>query len=634
LFDSGKEFLQDILKEAVSGALQIPEFQRGWVWDDGHVRDVITSIARGFPIGSAMFMQTSEAGLKFKYRPVENVPIQGELPAKRLILDGQQRITALTQVLCLDGPVQTKNEKDKRILRHYYLHIPTAMQKPPELFDEALIPVDENHRQIGDFGAEKLDLSDRKFLCQNLYFPCREIFNSDVYEQDVIEHNSAAALSDFMKFRGRYVEPFRKYQIPVITLLAGISKAAICMVFERVNTGGVQLSVFELVTASYAADGYNLREDWLGDTAQKLEGRQKRLAKEPVLAKLETTEFLQTIALLATLERHKADLKAMADKQDAVGEAGDAKATPRQPVAVSAKRDAILDLTLAEYQAWADKAEAGFKLAAKFLRKEAVRALKDLPYRSQIPPLAAILAHLGDRWLEPKINEKLSRWYWCGVLGEFYGSGIENKMANDVVQVLSWIDGTPLEQQALPKTVEAANFHPDTLDRLQSRLSAAFKGINVLVVREGARDFFWKDVITNLDKEDTLIDIHHIFPKDWCEKNGVTKRRMNAIVNKTPISYKANRKIGGKEPSKYLEKIQAEKTVALSDPEMDKILETHLIPAAALRGNQFNIFYEERKKALYALILKTMGKEASNAAPAPEESAFDQEDDEEQTEAA
>ena len=63
----------------------------------------------------------------------------------------------------------------------------------------------------------------------------------------------------YMEFREKVLRPFRDYDVPLITLKKATSKEAVCLVFEKVNTGGVPLSVFELVTASFAADGFNLR---------------------------------------------------------------------------------------------------------------------------------------------------------------------------------------------------------------------------------------------------------------------------------------------------------------------------------------------------------------------------------------
>ncbi len=53
-----------------------------------------------------------------------------------------------------------------------------------------------------------------------------------------------------------------QYQIPVIEIGNDVPKEAVCQVFENVNQGGVSLTVFELVTATFAADNFELRKDW------------------------------------------------------------------------------------------------------------------------------------------------------------------------------------------------------------------------------------------------------------------------------------------------------------------------------------------------------------------------------------
>lgn len=241
------------------------------------------------------------------------------------------------------------------------------------------------------------------------------------------------------------------------------------------------------------------------------------------------------MTLLHTLGLHRNDLSA--------GKTG------KQVSAVSAKREALLNVPRSIYEAWADQLADGFLLAAKFLRKQCIFSVKDLPYRTQVIPLACLLTKLKERWLEPKIYEKLSRWYWCGVLGELYGGAVETRIANDLDEVLNWIEDGDSE----PRTVADAGFRPNRLDTLKTRNSAAYKGVHVLMMREGSRDFFWKETVGKLDMEDVSIDIHHVFPKDWCEKTTprISPRIYDSILNKTPISYKANRMIGGKAPSLY-----------------------------------------------------------------------------------
>ena len=591
-FDSTKRLLPEILSEIAKGNIQLPDFQRGWVWDDQHIRSLLVSIARSFPVGAVMLLETGGEA-RFQVRPIEGVALpSGNVDAELLILDGQQRLTTLTQVLALKNPVKTRTDKGKPIQRHYYWNIQVALEGGDRL-EDAIEALEEDKVKRTNFGRDvELDLSTTRKECEQLYFPCNQILNSDAWEEALQEH-APEKFGLYMQFRRQVLNAFRNYQLPVIQLGKATSKEAVCLVFEKVNTGGVPLNVFELVTATYAADGFNLRDDWHGNAVRKVTGRYARLCKEPVLSQVESTDYLQAVSMLYTLDLRRADV--------AAGKTGKAV----QPV--SAKRASILAMPLAAYQAWADEVEAGFLLGAKFLRKECVKNPRELPYRSQLAPLASVLAHLRERWLEPRIYQKLSQWYWCGVLGELYGSTIETRIANDVEDLLNWIeiDGS------VPRTISEASFSPDRLDTMTSRLSAAYKGLNMLVLREGAQDFFWKAKIQELDDEELALDIHHIFPQDWCEKKGIKRATYNTIVNKTPISYKANRMIGGNAPSSYLSKLQTHAQVQLGDEQMNSILGTHYVDPATLRSDDFSAFYAARKAALVQVVERAMGKVAA-----------------------
>jgi hypothetical protein len=395
-FDSTKSSLSDLLADITSGKIQLPDFQRGWVWDDDHV---------------------TGGEVVFQVRPIEGLDnsIASKKPDK-LILDGQQRLTSLTQAVALTNPVNTRTAKGKNIKRHYYFDINTALEGE-EFLEQAVIAVDE-HKQIrSNFGRDiDLDLSTRKLECENLHFPCDQIINSDNWEQDLLQY-APGSFAKYMEFRGKVVSAFRSYQLPIIELKKETSKEAVCLVFEKVNTGGVSLSVFELITASYAADGYNLRDDWFGSNIRKIDSRMDRVLQDGLLKKVGSTDFLQTITLHHTQKRKQADIAA--GKKD------------KQVRPVSVKRGAVLDLPLSSYKEWTDKVEEGFRQAAQFLRKQCFFSSKDIPYSTQLIPLAAIMTSLGNRWHEPKIYAKLSQWFWCGVLGELYGGAVETRIAND-----------------------------------------------------------------------------------------------------------------------------------------------------------------------------------------------------------
>lgn len=597
-FDSTKISLPDLLKGITAGRIQLPDFQRGWVWDDDHVRSLLVSIARSFPVGAVMLMETG-GEVRFETRPVEGIdPNAIKSPPEKLILDGQQRLTSLTQAVALKSPVDTRTAKGKPIKVHYYFDIRMALEGEDRL-EDAVIAVDEHRQKRSDFGRKvELDLSTRQLECEQMHFPCDMVLDDSQWLQDLFQFNPNA-MGEFLEFKKRILGAFAAYHLPVIELKKETSKEAVCLVFEKVNTGGVQLSVFELITASYAADGYNLRDDWFGSDIRKVPSRKARFELHELLKDVQNTDLLQAITLLHTRERKLQDL--------AEGKRG------KEVRPVSAKRASVLDLPLSAYKQWVDKVEAGFVEASRFLLKECLYTRRELPYATQIVPLAAVLTLLGNRWREPRIYQKLSRWYWCGVLGELYGGAVETRVALDLEELMNWFD----DDAALPRTVTDASFDPDRLDSLRSRLSAAYKGVNVLILREGAEDFFWKAGVQELDNQGIELDIHHIFPRAWCEAQPIDARRYDTIVNKTPISFKANRMIGGDAPSKYLAGLQGHKQVQLSDAEMDRILATHQIPTAVLRADDFDAFYTHRKRLLLGIIEKAIGKKVLSESSAP-----------------
>src|SRR6478752_5677152 len=120
-FDSTKASLADLLREIREGKIQLPDFQRGWVWDDDHIRDLLVSIARSFPIGAVMLLEAG-GDVRFETRPIEG--LEDRVPKtkapEKLILDGQQRLTTLTQAISLNQAVKTSTVKHKKISRYYY----------------------------------------------------------------------------------------------------------------------------------------------------------------------------------------------------------------------------------------------------------------------------------------------------------------------------------------------------------------------------------------------------------------------------------------------------------------------------------------------------------------------------------
>ena len=221
--------------------------------------------------------------------------------------------------------------------------------------------------------------------------------------------------------------------------------------------------------------------------------------------------------------------------------------------------------------------------------------------------MAAILADIGQSWESAAVREKLTQWYWCGVFGELYGSAVDTRIGADFLEVPIWLDGG-----SPPKTVLDANFHKDRLLTMRMRLSAAYKGVNALLVKSGAKDFRSGQKFGHTNFFDEAVDIHHIFPQKWCVANGKDPKEFDSIVNKTPLSARTNRIIGGEAPSKYLSSLEAGSAndAGVGAKELDSYLCSHLIDPNSLREDAYEAFMVKRQGQLLQLIESTIKKQA------------------------
>src|SRR5213593_4434186 len=105
--------LISLLHDCDRGALQLPDFQRSWVWDEDRIKSLLASVSRAFPVGALMTLD-SGGDVNFKPRPIEGAPAAAKTtPAQSLLLDGQQRMTSLYQVTLRGKVVETVTPKKK-----------------------------------------------------------------------------------------------------------------------------------------------------------------------------------------------------------------------------------------------------------------------------------------------------------------------------------------------------------------------------------------------------------------------------------------------------------------------------------------------------------------------------------------
>lgn len=533
-----------------------------------------------------MFLEGKGEAIKFKYRRFTGATCPEDVVPDWLVLDGQQRLTTLFQVFMQKKAVETRLEKSREnvIHRFYYLDIRKCLKPEADRFD-AIISVPETKQLLSDIGRTvELDLSTPEKEYENLMFPLNLTFSPNEiddwrFNMEEFYYNEAKYRLMFRDFSQKVLRSVQEYQIPVIQLTKDTPREAVCQIFENVNTGGVPLTVFELVTATFAADEYDLRADW---TTISKSFKNKRLT---ILNNLTDVNFIAAMTLLVTYKNNM-----------------------QGGAAVSCKKRDILRLELSDYKVNHDVLISGFESAAAFLSQQGIYSERDLPYSTQLIPLGAIFAFDNDQ----KDNrifafahnlERLAKWYWCGVFGELYGGANEARFALDIANIFEQI-----ACDKLPDTVIRSNFQPTRLLSMQTRNSAAYKGVMALIMQDSPLDFMSGNRmdIASFLAENT--DIHHIFPQAYCEGQNYPIQKWNSVVNKSPIYASTNRSIGGRAPSEY---IKTMKNKGLTDEKIVEAITSHMVDFGLLSTNRFDDYFIDRAKKLLSRIEKATGKSIS-----------------------
>ncbi len=574
MFKSDNELLSSLLDKVENHDIQLPDFQRGWVWEDNRIKALLASLTLKYPVGAIMLLE-SGGDFHFKCKNIEGSGDEYKNP-ESMILDGQQRMTSTFQAMRSKNAVSTWSDQKKAIKRFYYLDIEKALNTTTYRID-AIISVDENKQIRGNIGRDVLlDLSTEELEFKNKMIP----FNKMTQANEINEWRNKYQdyynfepniIKEYQQIDTNIIQPILNYRIPIIKVLKEAPKEAVCQVFENVNQGGVPLTVFELLTATFAADNFDLKEHW---------NKVKEIFEQyETLKKFDNTSFLIAMTLLIAMRKNST---------------------------VSCKRKDVLNLDYKDYEKNEEDLVNGFKKAYKLLVEMNIYSVYDIPYSTQLIPLAVICTLLDKEFENSSIKEKIKQWFWCGVFGELYGGANETRYALDVKQVYDWIKG----KEELPKTINDCNFNTMRLLGLQTKNSAAYKGIMALILNNRSCDWIngmEMGVQTYLDERS---DIHHIFPQDYCIKMNYDKKKWNSIINKTPLFFSTNRYIGGTSPSDYMNKIIRNKNI--SKEQLKSHISSHMINADLLENNKFEEFIIDRAIKILDGIERCTGKKITD----------------------
>jgi hypothetical protein len=561
--------LKSILKDIDNGSIKLPEFQRDFRWEIGDVIDLIISILRGFPAGVLLFWNVSNKKDKLAERPFEGAD-RASANTMYQVLDGQQRLTSLYQLFYKEYVVLKGGRE-----RKFFINLEKLKKQEYDDCIEYFSPREVMRQKLNEVDVQ----ISRKLLPLNILFDENKLRDWKIRfvskyssQQDssgkTIYGTWEDCLKDFEEnflSEGRPLHNIIDYKFPIFILPSDLSLEAVTTIFEKLNTTGQPLNIFEILTAKFY-QSLNLRELWeYAKEKNVIFNRYVKDEKDTTLAIL----ILKAILLKKSLD------------------------DPNFKTLECKRKNLLEDLEASDVtRYWDVMVDAFAKSLNKISEEYGSPSLEYLPYTTMLTPFALILNYIEEEVTLTKkwdAYRKLERWYWSSVFSGRYDSATDTKTKVDVEQIIKWI---VTEQE--PSFIK--EFDPKTLNFDEITSGARYKGVLALSIKNGCKDLCTKESIEMLLKHNPKdVDVHHVFPVRFLErrygKDSVEYKKKDTVLNKILIKNETNRSyIKDDPPSVYIQSIKR------FNPDIYKELERHLLPIDQMEKNDFNEFLEERKK--------------------------------------
>lgn len=500
-----------------AGRTKLPRFQRDFVWDKAQTAKLIDSILKGFPVGTFIIWKTRD---RFRhFRELGNLPLP-EPPSGdsvQYVLDGQQRITSLYAVR-----KGLRITRDGRVIDYKDICIDLDAPGGPE---EEIVYADApaGRRTISVHDLLSMDVTD-----------------FDAYGKDerrkIHEYRAALTGHDFS------VIEIPEYDIDTA-----------CEIFTRINTGGKELSLFEIMVAkTFDPDsGFDLERKYL-DLVDGDDG-----GKSLIDASFET---IPAITILQCIAAHL-------------------KGGIRHGDILRLDRQAVVD-------SWPHVKETIFAAIDHMQSHLGVAVSRILPY----PVLLVAFSNFFDRnELKPADHDQtryLAEYFYRAGLSNRYSSGVAVKMVADLQKMKSIAQGKRPSYKG-----EDLEITPDTFRTKPFAINDAFsKTVLCLLASKGPRNLQTNGLIklnNSWLRKSSSRNIHHIFPKAWVKKHGKPDWDANVIANiMLADEYLNQRVMTSKSPRQYLE------TIGIAKPDLHSLMHTHLLDEESISAAEKNSFHD------------------------------------------
>lgn len=547
-YSVNQHLIETILTWVKSGEIAIPEIQRPFVWDATKVRDLMDSLYQGYPVGYVIAWKNPNVRLK-----------DGSLSeGKKVLIDGQQRVTALTAAVLGEYVVNKTYERVKIKIAFHPVDERFEVQNPAILKDKTWV-----HDIADAINGDLFELVDGYF--EN---------NPDVDKKAV-----RSAFSNLMNIP--------KKQIGLIELASDLDIETVTEIFIRINSKGVVLSQADFAMSKIAADtengGNELRKaiDYFCHLAKEpgyykhIVDHDKEFAKSDLFTKMqwlknenddlydpEYTDLIR-VAFTSQFGRGRmADLVSLLSGRN---------------FETRTFESSIVEESFNKLRSGVQNFinETNFKRFLMIVKSAGFIDSKMI--RSQNAINFAYILYLKLKELgvnSVNIERYVKRWLVFSILTGRYSGSPESVFDFDIKQ----ISQKPFEEYLKEKEdgeLSDAFWKASLPQSLDTAVASSpyFHVFLAAQVKANDRGFLSRDVLVG----DLILhrgDIHHLFPRDYLKKNGLERGKYNQIANYVYMQSEINIKVGNKPPKDYFELIkqqinEANQTVSGLSNEME-----------------------------------------------------------------
>lgn len=528
--------VSSLLANIKDGTIAIPEIQRPFVWDASKVRDLIDSLYHGYPVGYIIIWQNPDVRLKDGTTSI----------GRKVIIDGQQRITALTAAI-VGKEVLSSDYKKKNII--------IAFNPINEAFEVRNPAIEKDIAWIPDISKIFMPgFSSYKFI------------NEYSAKNQIDDEETKAKLNEIIT----QLVQIQNNNMGVIELSHELDIEQVTNIFIRINSKGVVLS-----QADFAMSKISSNEEFGGNITRKTIDYFCHLMQTPAdfsSIKENDTDFVNgtefnkikwvidetediyipdysdvlRVAFAAKFHRGKiADLVNLLSGRDF--------ATREYKTEIAEDtfkklHDAVLDVVN----------QTNFQRYLMIVKSVGIVDSSLIRSQNVLNFGYTLFIALRDKGIQANtIETVVRRWLVLSILTSRYSGSAESVFDYDIKRFIDAEDPTSYLEQTEAMDLSDAFWNNVLPVRLNTPVASSpfFNVFLMAQVKAGDKGFLSEQIEVKSMLEHKG-DIHHLFPKKYLVSNGINnKAQYNQIANYVYLQSEINIKISDTAPSKYMEAI-------------------------------------------------------------------------------